>query len=193
MPIKNKNQLFGSGFGQLAEHVDATGRIVKDDVVEDLELMLPSHDLVDQEQLEKHLRYNRFEGGRDVRSFLQFGFEPKKIAEQAKQVAKERFRFQRGVNDESDAFRHALGSYLMTKRYGAVEAKKILDGHERAPGFRSKSLSKDGAVLQDLYNNKIGMEAAVDPKNRDKDPVDVIQELYEKRKLQTRPFRLKRK
>gem|GEM_PF-4205118 len=26
MPIKNKNQLFGSGFGQLAEHVDATGR-----------------------------------------------------------------------------------------------------------------------------------------------------------------------
>ena len=26
MPIKNKSQLFGSGFGQLAEHVDATGR-----------------------------------------------------------------------------------------------------------------------------------------------------------------------
>ena len=81
----------------------------------------------------------------------------------------------------------------MTQRYGDKAAKKILDRHERAPGQNLSPRDKDGGMLQDLYNNKIGRDAALDLKNKDRDPVEVIKELYEDKRLQTRPFLIKKK
>lgn len=93
----------------------------------------------------------------------------------------------------SDAFRHSLGSYMMTKRYGSQASKRILDRHERAPGQNLSPNDTEMGMLQDLYNNRVGRDAALDPENRDRDPVEVIKELYDAGKLQTRPFRLKPK
>ena len=47
-----------------------------------------------------------------------------------------------------------------------------------------------GSDLQDLYNNKVGIDAALDLKNKGRDPVQVINELFTSKKLQERPFRL---
>lgn len=82
---------------------------------------------------------------------------------------------------------------MMTKRYGAVAAKQILDRHERAPGQNLSPSDTEMGMLQDLYNNRVGRDAALDPKNEDREPVEVIKELYAAGKLQTRPFLLKPK
>lgn len=97
----------------------------------------------------------------------------------------------RGTNDDQDAVRHALGSFLLTRRYGAKDAKQILDGHERRPNSGLSKKGTPGAALQDLYNNRVGREAAMDPKYKGMPPDQVILELYRAGKLQTRPFKLK--
>jgi len=157
------------------------------------ELPSPTTKLVDKEEMQKILDYDPNKGGGDLHSLLKYGFEPDKIARQAEKEAQKLFPDQKGFQDESDAFRHALGSYLMTQKYGPEAAKKILDRHERSPAGGLSPRDTDESLLQDLYNNRVGIEAALNPSNKNGDPVQIIYELYEEGKLQTRPFRLKRK
>lgn len=177
---------------------DATGRMIrpeKDLAVKRKEerpvLPPPTSDPVDKKEMQKILEYDPNKGGGDFHSFLKYGLEPKNIAGQAEKEAQKIFPKHKGVEDESDAFRHALGSYIMTKRYGSKAAKTILDRHERAPGQNLSPTDTDMGLLQDLYNNRVGIDAALDPKNQNREPVEVIKELYDSGKLQTRPFVLK--
>jgi hypothetical protein len=97
-----------------------------------------------------------------------------------------------GNGDAQDAVRHAIGAILAVREYGPERAKVLLDRHERKPNLRMSPSDTPGSQLQDLYNNRIGMDAAADPKYRDLDPVDIALDLYQSGKLQERPFELKR-
>lgn len=184
-----------------SREVDATGRRIRSD--EKLYssdfynntrvLPLPTSEYIDKEKLQKILDYDPNKGGGDFFSFLKHGFEPRKISGQAEEEAQKIFPRQKGFEDESDAFRHALGSYMITKRYGSKAAKQILDRHERAPRLKLSPTDTEMGMLQDLYNNRVGQDAALDSKNEGRDPVEVIKELYDAGKLQTQPFRLKPK
>jgi len=143
--------------------------------------------------MHKILEYDPNKGGGDLRSFLKHGFEPDEIAKDAEKKAQELFPDQKGFADDSDAFRHTLGSYMMTKKNGEKNAKDILDRHERSPSAGLSPGDSDETRLQDLYNNRVGRDAAIDPKNKDRDPVEVVKQLYKQGKIQTRPFRLKTK
>lgn len=156
-------------------------------------LFAPTFDVVDKEKVQKILKFDPNKGGGDFHSALKYGLEPNGIARKAEKEAQKFFPKQKGFEDDSDAFRHALGSYMMTKRYGSKAAKQILDRHERSPKGGLSPRDTEMGLLQDLYNNKVGRDAALDFKNKGRNPVDVIKELYKERKLQTRPFRLKRR
>lgn len=175
---------------------DATGRMIRTwDKEEDQNegfLPPPTRKPVNKGRMEKLLEYDPNKGGGDFHSLLRYGPEPRWIALDAEKEANKRFPNAKGFADESDAFRHALGSYMMTKKYGAIDSKKILDRHERSPGSGISREDNDETRLQDLYNNRIGRDAALDIKNKDRDPVEVVKELYRGGKLQTRPFVLER-
>lgn len=161
---------------------------------EDISLPPPTTAPVYKEDLYKALDYDPNKGGGDLRSAFKYGFEASKIANTAKQEARKVFPSLKGADDDGDAFRHALGSYMMTTHYGAKAAKEILDGHERSPGLISYGSKRtEESNLQDLYNNKVGRDAALNPKNKDRNPLEVTKELYYNGKLQTRPFLLKRR
>lgn len=81
-----------------------------------------------------------------------------------------------------DAFRHALWSYTLTKSLGPAKARYITDAHERIEG------NKPGSRLMDLHNNWVARRLAMDPKNRDRDPEDVVREALDAGLLRTRDF-----
>ncbi len=56
-----------------------------------------------------------------------------------------------GVDDISDAFRHAYLNAIMTRDVGYDFAKEIADNHELSPDGR-------GAMEMDLWNNRIGRD-----------------------------------
>jgi hypothetical protein len=100
-----------------------------------------------------------------------------------------------GRNNETDAVRHTLWNYEMTKTFGAKEAKKIGDAHER--GAIRNIFKKDGSGpndeserLMDLHNNKVGRELALDPKNKARSSTDVVLDALKKGKLRTKPFKV---
>jgi|GEM_PF-4542450 len=88
-------------------------------------------------------------------------------------------------NNEADAFRHAYWSYLMTQEIGAEDAKRVGDGHERS------RVNDDTERFMDLYNNRLGRQLALDPKNKGRPAEEVIQEAIKTGKLRLRPFRLR--
>jgi hypothetical protein len=53
-------------------------------------------------------------------------------------------------DDHCDAFRHALTSALLAKRFGAGFSKQLTDAHEMIPHNAS------AAEAMDLYNNEVG-------------------------------------
>jgi|GEM_PF-3652725 hypothetical protein len=157
---------------------------------------------VDPTELEKALDYDPDNGSGDIMNGLKYGFEPNQIVGEAADHAKRKFPNEAGVDDARDAFRHALGAYLLAKRYTVDEAKGITDGHERRPygssqyatnDSQKKKDSQTASRLQDLYNNRVGLDAAADPRNSNRRPEDVIWELYQRGLLQTEPFELKNK
>lgn len=114
------------------------------------------------------------------------GYEANSLHNEAVEKVKELYKGQRTArNDEADAFRHAYWSYRATQEIGEDAAKQAGNGHEITKP------NEDGERLMDLYNNKIGRELALDPKNKDRDPVEVIQEAIANGKLRKRPFRLR--
>lgn len=157
--------------------------------VDSIPLPPPTTAPVDPVSMQHILEFDPERGAGDFLNGLAFGVRPKLIADRAFRSAKRLLPNFLGHNDDQDAVRHALGSFLLTKRYGAAAAKAILDGHERRPGiFTSGRRGSPGEVLQDLYNNRVAREAALDPKNKGKKPEQIVMELYRAGKLQTRPF-----
>jgi hypothetical protein len=65
-------------------------------------------------------------------------------------------------DDEADAYRHALWSYLMTKDIGAVGAKRWHDAHEISEP------NEPGVRMMDVFNGRVGIQLALDPTNRDR-------------------------
>jgi len=94
-----------------------------------------------------------------------------------------------GVADnETDAFRHAYASYLLTRMHGPLIAKSFTDAHEVSGDADGNS---KGAITMDLYNNRIGRILARDPINANRDPREVILEAWRKGLLRTTPFKVK--
>ena len=89
-------------------------------------------------------------------------------------------------NNEADAFRHAYWSYRVAQEMGAEVAKRFGDGHEiSAP-------NDDSERLKDLYNNHVGRQLALNPKNRGRPANEVILEALRNGLLRTKPFRVRR-
>lgn len=88
-------------------------------------------------------------------------------------------------NNEADAFRHALWSFLVTRNIGLDAAKQIGDAHERYDEGQ-----KQGEQLMDLFNNNVGRRLALDPGNKDRPAEEVVLEALRNGQLQTQSFRL---
>jgi hypothetical protein len=88
-------------------------------------------------------------------------------------------------DNEADAFRHALWTYLMTRDIGSVGAKRWHDAHEISEP------NDPGVRMMDVFNSRVGIQLALDPDNRERKPEDVIREALSGGKLQTQPFKIK--
>jgi hypothetical protein len=88
-------------------------------------------------------------------------------------------------DNDADAFRHALWSFLVTREMGTEAAKSFGDAHERYD-----ERQKQGSQLMDLFNNNVGRRLALDPRNKDRSAEEVILEALRNGQLQTRSFRL---
>ncbi|XP_070532949.1 uncharacterized protein [Ptychodera flava] len=82
-------------------------------------------------------------------------------------------------NGVGDAFRHALFSYRVTKKYGSSIAKQFGDAHEVS------HVNPLNERLMDLYNNQVGRCLAGIRGNRSKDDVSVIKAAISAGRLQT--------
>ncbi len=89
-------------------------------------------------------------------------------------------------NDEADAFRHALWSYRAAKAFGVDAAKWLGDSHER------EEPNEMDERLMDLFNNHVGRQLAIDPRNAARSDIEVIQEAMRNGDLQLEPFRIRK-
>ncbi|WP_020591229.1 DUF6973 domain-containing protein [Kiloniella laminariae] len=154
----------------------------------------PTPEPVNKEQYYRFLDYDPDNGPGDVGNYLSNDGDPEDAVDEAEETAR-RLVPGRGYDDAQDAVRHALGSYLLVKKYGVRRAKEITDGHERASfplGYIGLDDDNDQSELQDLYNNRVGRDAAGNLKNKGRNPEDVIMELFREGKLQSVPFALRR-
>lgn len=92
-----------------------------------------------------------------------------------------------GFNDAIDAFRHALWSFKMARDVGPQDARNWGNAHE------VEEESVPGERLMDLYNNNVGHRLAMDPRNKGREPKDVIMEALKNGLLQTRPFKIRQR
>ncbi|MFD2205505.1 DUF6973 domain-containing protein [Kiloniella antarctica] len=115
-------------------------------------LPLPTSEPVNKEQYYRFLNYDPDNGSGDVGNFLSYG-DPRDIIKVAEETARRLLPKGKGYDDAQDAVRHALGSYLLAKRYGVKGAKEITDGHERMSfplGYVGLDDDNDQSELQDL-------------------------------------------
>ena len=70
----------------------------------------------------------------------------------------------------------------MTRAMGPVLAKRYGDAHEISVAGPARER------LMDLYNNNVGRRLAMDPKNWNRDPEQVILDALRRGELQTKPF-----
>ena len=89
-------------------------------------------------------------------------------------------------NDHIDAYRHAYWSFRMTRELGAQQAKEVGDIYEVR--YRNED---DGELLMDLYNNRVGRELALDPRNDGRSAAEVVNEAFEKGLLRVTPFKVR--
>ncbi len=89
-------------------------------------------------------------------------------------------------NDHIDAYRHAYWSFRMTREFGAQQAKEVGDIYEVR--YRNED---DGELLMDLYNNRVGRELALDPRNDGRSAAEVVNEAFEKGLLRVTPFKVR--
>lgn len=96
-------------------------------------------------------------------------------------------RFKNFHNNEMDAFRHAFLAIKTTQKLGPADALKALSAHESGRNFSNWEL-KDlplNEVQMDMFNNKVGIEAAIDPANTNKPAFEIAVDLFRSNKLQT--------
>ncbi len=106
------------------------------------------------------------------------------LVDDADDATVKHFKYMTTIDSKADAFRHALFSYMLSKRFGAHQAKRLMDAHEI-------SFENDpGGRLMDLFNNNVGRRLALDPKNRDRDGEVVVLEALKRGELQTELFRV---
>ncbi len=146
------------------------------------------------------LNASAIKGVLNASSFEQAGLALVPIAERAKELSDVAKKFTAevegpefkppeggvpGNNDARDAFRHALWNFLMTREIGEEAAKGFGDAHEVSV------LNREGVQIMDLYNNHVGRKLALDPDNKDRDPVAVVREALQQGRLRTRPFNVR--
>ena len=76
------------------------------------------------------------------------------------------------AGDGGGALRHAVGMIETARQHGADVAKRVGEAHERGPvgvsgiftGDRSNTRTPSQVDVQDLYNNKVAIDAASDPR-----------------------------
>ncbi len=157
----------------------------------------PTSEVVDVEAMMKAFRFDpdgRGERGAAIAQTLRDPFyvgkgkvshkawRAKVLSKEAGDATSEQFPNVRPHNNEADAFRHALWSFQMTREIGAGAAKRLSDAHEISYAGPA------GELLMDLYNNNAGRQMALDPRNRDRTPEEVIREALRAGRLQTGPF-----
>jgi peptidoglycan hydrolase-like protein with peptidoglycan-binding domain len=101
-------------------------------------------------------------------------------------ITKNQYPDLKADDDEADAFRHALWSYKLAKKYDSDYAKMITDSYERSE-FNDR---KKGSLLMDLHNNAIGRTLAKDERNYTQKDEDVIREAIKRGELRISPYRL---
>ena len=79
--------------------------------------------------------------------------------------------------DEKDAYRHILFSIRLTRTFGKDIAQRVLNAHER----KTNQSRRDR--LMDLNNNLIGVQATLDPKNKNKKDTELAIEVMQNKKL----------
>ena len=184
------------GNGQIPKSKPSRGRANYN--MRDRTLFSPTEEPISERDAYLIFDYEPNKGGGDLGSLWKYGFEGYEIAQDAGKKAQRllpkdsKGQKLSGYEDDQDAFRHALGSYLLTKYYGAAVAKDITDRHERGPSGGLSPSDRTEGLLQDLYNNRVGREAALKKENMNRRPEEVIMDLYRNNKLQTRPFLLKK-
>lgn len=87
------------------------------------------------------------------------GITAKVCGDIAEQRQKDNYGSEGGVDDEADAFRHALWNCCMTMGIGEVEAEAFANAHEKFESPDSKSSEMD------KYNNRVGRKLHSDPEN----------------------------
>lgn len=91
-----------------------------------------------------------------------------------------------------DAIRHALWNFrLVRSGHDPETVRELMDAYERSniPQYSNPSLWH-GDRLMDLYNNHVGRALALDPRNHDRNDLDVIIAAWRSGRLQRRPFHL---
>ena len=88
---------------------------------------------------------------------------------------------------EANAFQHAYGSYVLSKKIGESEAKKFGDAHERNTSYPI------GDTLKDLHNNEVGRRLARDPNNGLEDATKAIKDAIARGELRIDEFKVKKK
>lgn len=88
-------------------------------------------------------------------------------------------------DNEADAFRHALWSYKIAKKYGVEYAKQVTDAHER------ERLGNAESLFMDLENNRVGASLSRDAENFKRKDEDVIRQALKERKLRLKPYKVK--
>lgn len=106
------------------------------------------------------------------------------LADDADDATVKHFKNMTTIDSKADAFRHTLFSYELSKRFGAHQAKRLMDAHEIS--FENHP----GGRLMDLFNNNVGRRLALDPKNRNRDGETVVLEALKRGELQTELFRV---
>jgi hypothetical protein len=113
-------------------------------------------------------------------------FDADEDSEMAREITAGRFPTDLNPqDDEADAFRHALWTFLMTRDIGVHGAQRFHDAHEISEP------NDAGVRLMDLFNSRVGMQLALDPANRDRPAEEVISEALARGMLQTQPFTVK--
>jgi hypothetical protein len=82
-------------------------------------------------------------------------------------------------NGEADAFRHSLLAIKTTRKFGKMEAFRILNNHEIGSDIPANE------IQMDMFNNMAGINAATNPKFNAISDFDLASLLFNTNQLQT--------
>ncbi len=135
---------------------------------------------------ELNYRKNVFHMGLRAAPYVYLRSEVEALAEDAIDRTDKEFsgKFDFFHNNEADAYRHAIWSYMIAREYGAEAAKVLTDLYE------ARGENPDEELLMDLFNNAVGIALANDPANQGRDPGEVAMQALTSGQLRVRPFEI---